>query len=156
MQTIGILVLSGALLLVQSAFAQEIYRSVDAQGNVTYSDQPPAGDQKSEQIELPPPPSAEQIQQSETRNKAIDRAADKAERQRRHQEHNRNEKIAQARKALQEAEARLAQAKVIQDQDRQNLAGGKRRIRPEYFDRIEAAKAEVEKARKHLRQVRGY
>jgi hypothetical protein len=156
MQAFVILILSAVLLLAQSAFGQEIYRSVDAEGNVTYSDQPPTGNQKAEPIELPPPPSAEQIRESEKRNKAIDQAADKAERQRLNQEQSQDEQIAQARKALEEAEAKLAQAKLIQDDDRQSLAAGKRRIRPEYFDRIKAAEAEVEKARKRLLQVRGY
>ena len=156
MQAIGILILCGSLLLALPVMGEEIYRSVDAQGNVTFSDQPPAGNRPSEKIELAPPPSAEQVRATEARKQAIDQAAQRAQRERQQQEDEKAQKIAQARKALDEAQAKLAKTKVLQDEDRQNLAGGKRRIRPEYFDRIKAAEAEVEKARKHLQQVRGY
>jgi len=158
MHVIRGLILSGMMLLSMSqlVMADDIYRSVDAQGNVTYSDEPPPGGQESQRVELPPGPSPERIRESEARNKAISNAADKAENKRIRQERSQDQKIAQARKALQEAQAKLAAAKVIQDDDRQNLAGGKRRIRPEYFDRIKAAEAGVEKARKQLQEAQGY
>jgi cellobiose-specific phosphotransferase system component IIA len=68
----------------------------------------------------------------------------------------RESRVAEARKQLAEAEARLQEAKVIQDEDRQNLAAGKRRIHPDYFERVKQAEADVEAARKALREARGY
>jgi hypothetical protein len=136
--------------------AAEVYRSVDAEGNVTYTDSPMAGDKSAEKVELPPGPSPDAIKESEVRHQEIRRAADQAERKRLGEEKNENEPVSQARKALAEAEAKLADAKVIKDEDRQNLAGGRRRISPDYFDRLKAAEAAVESARKHLREVRGY
>lgn len=136
--------------------AEEVYRSVDAQGNVTFTDSPPAGDKSFERLELPPGPSPTSIRESEVRHQEIRRAADQAERKRLGETQNESEQIAQARKALADAEARLNDAKVIKDEDRQNLAGGKRRIHPDYFERLKAAEAEVEAARKRLREARGY
>lgn len=157
MHVIRGLSLSVALLLLSTAvMGEEIYRTVDDEGNVTYTDQPPTGKQKAEKVELPPGPSPESIQESQERNREIDKAANEAERRRQSQEQARDSQLEQARKALQEAEAKLAASKEIKDEDRQNLAGGKRRIRPEYFDRVKAAEAAVEKARKALREVRGY
>lgn len=134
----------------------EIYRSVDGEGNVTYSDTPPAGNSKGEMVELPPDPSPAAVQETEARNREIRRAASRAQQQRIDQERNRDSTLRSAREALQGAEARLKEAKVIRDEDRQNLAGGMRRVRPDYFERVKAAEAEVEAARKRLQEVRGY
>lgn len=156
MHVIRGLILGGAMLLALPAAAEDIYRSVDAQGNVTYTDQPPAGTQEAEKVELSPGPSPESIRHTEQRNREINQATDKAERKRLQQERERQQRVEQARKALEEAEAKLAAAKEIKDEDRQNLAGGKRRITPDYFARVKAAKDEVEKAREALRKARGY
>lgn len=135
--------------------ADEIYRSVDAEGNVTYTDTPMEGDKSAVRVELPPGPSPASIKESEQRHQEIRRAADQAQQRRLGEAKAENEQIAEARKALAEAEAKLAEAKVIRDEDRQHLAGGGRRINPEYFDRLKAAEAEVEAARKRLQEARG-
>jgi len=148
----------GVLLFAVSSLlpGDEIYRSVDAEGNVTYSDTPPTGDSKGEMVELPPNPSPAAVQETEARNREIRRAASRAQQQRIEQERAQESALRTAREALQQAEARLKEAKVIRDEDRQNLAGGMRRIRPDYFERVKAAEAEVEAARKRLREARGY
>lgn len=129
---------------------------VDEEGNVTFTDTPPEGNVRSERVELPPPPSPERLRQSEKRNQDILRAAQEAKRDREEQKSQRKSRVAAAEKELAEAEARLQQAKVIQDEDRQNLAAGRRRIHPDYFERVKQAEAEVEAARKALRKARGY
>jgi multidrug efflux pump subunit AcrA (membrane-fusion protein) len=134
----------------------EVYRSVDEAGNVTYTDTPPEEGAQVERVELPPPPSPERLRQSEQRHQEILRAAEKSKIERQQQRVEREANISQARNELAEAEARLEQAKIIQDEDRQNLSGGKRRIHPDYFARVKKAEAEVEAARKKLREVRGY
>lgn len=156
MQAATILIFSVSLLAFSSFLAgDEIYRSVDAEGNVTYSDTPPAGGSESEVVELPPGPSPDAIKESTERNLEIRRAATQAQQRRLDQEQGQGDALSEARKALQDAEARLEEAKVIRDEDRQKLAGGMRRIRPDYFERVKAAEAEVEAARKRLREARG-
>jgi len=55
------------MLLVPSIAlaAEPIYKSVDEQGSVTYSAQPPATGVKSETIAVPPPPSEEDVRRAE-------------------------------------------------------------------------------------------
>lgn len=55
---------------------EPIYKSVDATGNVTYSEQPPANAAKVEDVQLPPGPSREEMQQSLERAKGVEQAAD--------------------------------------------------------------------------------
>lgn len=136
--------------------AGEVYRSVDKAGNVTYTDIPPEGGVRAERVEIPPAPSPERLRKSEQRNQEIMRAAEAAKRERQRENEQRQSRVSKAREQLAEAEAKLEQARVIQDEDRQNLAGGRRRIHPDYFERVKQAEADVEKARKALRQVRGY
>lgn len=151
----GLLLVVGTLL-PWVAMGEEIYRTKDAEGNVTFSDTPPAGDASVEPVELPPGPSAESLQQSQQRNKKIRDAARDAQRQRLRQKQRQQGRIAEAEARLAQAEAKLTKEKVITDEDRQSVAGGKRRIRPDYFERVKAAEAEVEAARKALRAARGY
>ncbi len=144
------------LMFISLLSADEVYRTVDEAGNVTYTDVPPEGDASAERIELPPPPSAESLRETEQRNLELKKAAEEAKRARQKQQRERESRISEARKRLAEAEAQLQEAKVIQDEDRQNLAGGKRRIHPDYFERVKQAEAKVEAARKALREARGY
>jgi len=44
-------------MLAGTAAAEQIYRSVDAEGNVTFSNQPPANSVSVDQVDLPPGPS---------------------------------------------------------------------------------------------------
>lgn len=156
MRVQSLIIIVGVTLICVSPVSAEIYRHVDSQGNVTFTDEPPAGAQDVEEVVLPPGPSPESIRDTEKRNQEILRASDKAEKRRWEEKRKREATIAQAKRQLEEAEKRLEEAKVIQDEDRQNLAGGKRRINPDYFARVKAAKEEVEKARKALREARGY
>jgi len=54
-------------LLVATASAQTVYRSTDASGETTYSDRPPPEAIETEQVEVPPPPSDEAVEQSRER-----------------------------------------------------------------------------------------
>ncbi len=60
------------------AFAEEIYKIVDEDGNVTYSAEPPDGSQTAEKIEVQPPPSEEDTKAAQERLKKIREDADKA------------------------------------------------------------------------------
>lgn len=148
-------IIVGWALLSQSAVGDEIYRSVDAEGNVTFTDTRPAGNTV-ERVELPPGPSEETLRQTEQRNREIRNAAEQAERKRLQRQQEKTARIEAAKKELADAQAKLADAKTIKDEDRQHLAGGKRRLDPGYFERIEQAEAAVEAARKALQAARGY
>lgn len=156
MRTIAGLAVLIAGLFIQTASGEEIYRSVDKEGNVTFTNLPSEGNASSERIELPAGPSQESLQQTKQRNSEIRRAADDAQSRRMQEKREKKARIKAAEKVLQAAEDRLDAAKVLKDDDRQNLAGGKRRIRPDYFERVKQAKEAVDEARKALRQARGY
>jgi hypothetical protein len=55
------------LLLLAWPVAAEVYRSVDENGHVTFSDVPPADAVESVPVEIAPGPSAEQVQASQAR-----------------------------------------------------------------------------------------
>ncbi len=142
--------------LLAPAAGEEVYRTQDAEGAITITDTPAADDASVEQVELPPGPPEASRQQSRQRQQEIREAARKAERRRLEQQQRQQARIGQAEAGLAEAEAKLAETKLIKDEDRRSLVSGKRGIRPEYFERVEAAEAEVEAARKRLKEVRGY
>ena len=105
-------VLSVVLWLPLAAFAQDaIYKSVDKEGHVTYSAQPPPGAAKVEDVQLPPGPSEEAVQESLERAKSIGEAADArydATMEQRRQE-------AEARKKAQEQAAAAEQQRRIEE-----------------------------------------
>lgn len=63
-----------AMLLLQAAHADPIYKSVDSAGNVTYSSMPPEG-AKAEQVDLPPPPSENEVRRAEQQMKQDEQQA---------------------------------------------------------------------------------
>lgn len=69
-----------SLLLIGTASAQ-LYKWIDAEGNVHYGDCPPA-DCRPQQIEVPPSPSAEDVQRSKERTDRLIREQEAREKQR--------------------------------------------------------------------------
>jgi hypothetical protein len=90
-----------ASLAWQTALADQVYKSVDSAGRVTYSSTPPAGT-KSEKVELPPTPSEADTQQAAEQVKKAEARASELEAQRLERE--------AAEKAKEEEEARLREA----------------------------------------------
>lgn len=136
--------------------AGDVYRAVDAEGNVTYTDSLPETDSSVEKIEIQPGPSDASRRDSEKRNEAIRKAMEEARSKRLEKEASRNVEISEARKALEQAEEELKRAKKIDEDDRQYLSGGRSRLSPQYLERIKEAEANVETARKKFKEVRGY
>jgi len=64
-----------ALLLGSGAWAQSLYKSVDEQGQVTFSDSPPANAVNVEQVEVQPGPTAVQQQEGIDRMKRMESQA---------------------------------------------------------------------------------
>jgi len=56
--------------------AEKIYKSVDEQGNVTYSSQPPADAVKSKQMAVEPGPTSEEISESKERTQEMKEAGE--------------------------------------------------------------------------------
>ncbi len=153
-QTLNLLQFLIAFSLPVLGLADEIYRMVDESGQVIFTDSPPADASRVERVELPPGPSPGSIKATEKRNKEIRNRLQEVEYQRSQQTRSSNRLIEQAERKLSEAETRLTEAKILKNEDRQSLAGGKRRIRPEYFERITKAEEEVEAAKKQLEKAR--
>ncbi|MBW9265255.1 MAG: DUF4124 domain-containing protein [Candidatus Thiodiazotropha sp. (ex. Lucinisca nassula)] len=136
--------------------AGDVYRSVDAEGNVTYTDTPPKTDSTVEKIEIQPGPSEASKLDTEERNAAIRKAMEEARAKRLEKKASREERLSKAREELEDAEADLERTKELGEDDRQYLSGGRSRIKPEYFDRIKEAEDKVEAARKNFKEIRGY
>lgn len=144
------------LALPAHLLAGDVYRSVDAEGNVTFTDKPPEADRSVEKIEIHPGPSEASRLDTERRNAAIRKAMEEARDKRLEKEAARDDRLSEARNALSKAEDELKQSKEIGEDDRQYLSGGRSRIRPEYFERLKEAEAKVEKARRKYKEIRGY
>ena len=95
-----------AALASTSAVADELYKSVDSAGNVTYSSTPPAGS-RVEKMEVAPPPSEAEVQAAEERLKKNEAQANELETQRLEKE------AAEAERKAEEARLREAQQPIV-------------------------------------------
>ncbi len=100
-----------ATLASASAVADELYKSVDSAGNVTYSSTPPRGS-KVEKLEVAPPPSEAEVREAEERLKKNEAQANELEAQRREKEAAEAEREAEAAR-LREAQ-KPAEPEVIE------------------------------------------
>ena len=91
----ALILTSIALILSADLTARELYKSVDEDGNVTYSYHPPAGSVTSEEIKVAPPPQESEVEAAKERAADIAKEADKTQAQR--------EAIAKEREAQREA-----------------------------------------------------
>jgi hypothetical protein len=133
--------------------AEEIYRSVNERGQVSFTDTPPAG-RPVEVIELMPGPSDRAVQEAETRNQALRDHLESMRQEREQKEQMRSSKIDEAKKALQAAEEELAVAREVEHTDWQMTASGNRHLKAEYFERVKQAELAVETARKNLQEAK--
>jgi hypothetical protein len=84
-----------AALTSSASVADELYKSVDSAGNVTYSSTPPQGG-KAEKLEVAPPPSEAEVQATEARLKKHAAQAEELEAERRQKEAAEAEREAEA------------------------------------------------------------
>jgi hypothetical protein len=140
-------------LLVSSALASaQVYRSVDEQGNVTYSAEPPADAREVEPVEIQPGPSEAQQREAERRTRELQNAGggsgkDGAPGQ------SKKQGVQEAKAQLEAAERKLEQAKQVGPGDRQGTAGGGSRFTDSYRKRVSDAEAGVEAARQRLKEA---
>ena len=147
---------SAAVVLAPMASA-EVYRSVTADGRVTYSDRPPSDAVRTEQIAEPPPPPAE-LQQEAARQAEENRATrDAIDGERRAK----SADVAAAEKDVRDAERDLAAARkrleagrVEQEGDRTGTVGGKARRSDAYLERVGRLEAEVATAQARVKETK--
>jgi hypothetical protein len=142
-------------LLVGPAGAQ-VYKSVDAEGRVTYSATPPPQEDAAvvEQVPLAPGPSEAERREAEQRVQAIGRELTRTEQERRTQASQGRGGVAEAEQALQQARSDLEQAKVQRLDDWQYLSGGGRVLKQSYLDRVQRAQQAVKTAEDAVRKTR--
>ena len=77
MKTLCVMLISMAALSLMTAYADQVYRWVDAQGNVHYSQTPPASSAvKPQVVDMePPPPDPTSLQQQQNLVKSMNAAA---------------------------------------------------------------------------------
>ena len=137
-----------ALLLVSTALpAAEVVRSVDQDGNVTFSDQPVKGSVESSNIQIDAPaPSGKELTASQQEAQDIIQKANQIPAA----SQDREQAVTAAEKYLASTQAELEAAKVVGEGDRKGTASGGSRLTPEYLERVKDAEEKVTKARKQL------
>lgn len=150
---VGVILLA-MMPLAPAAAADNVYKSIDAAGNVTYSASPEAGAVQSESLELAPPPTESQHQEAKRLEQQLRQTSERttADLERRRESRAGSVKDAQAR--LQTARAQLEQARIQRDDDWQNLAQGGRHLKESYFARVNAAEEAVKNAEAELARAR--
>lgn len=144
------------LLASCAAVAQTtLYKSVDAQGNVTFSDTPPVDGAAADPIEISDTPAnvlpSENIQEAmEEQQQADQRAA--REQQAARQDW--NQRYATAKAELEEAEKNLASAQQIKEGDTVGSAFGGARPNQKWIENLEQAERDVEEKQAALDKVR--
>lgn len=155
MRTGRLIVIAFSFLLPPAAGAQTVYKSVDAQGNVTYSSTPP--DSRSaksiEEVTIAPPPPESQVREAEERMRRVETEATQARKARADQGKQRSQSVSDAEDALQQARIELQEARIQGDDDWQYLAAGGRVLKQSYFDRVKNAEGKVRKAEEALRNA---
>ncbi len=133
---------------------ENVYRWVDAEGNVTYSSQAPVGAADVREIEIDPGPTDEQREQAEARLQRSLEIIEETEEARSEAMQQRSEQVREAEEALTQAEQDLEEAKRVRPSDwiLGYRTSGMRK--PEYYERVKEAEAAVEEARHRLKKVR--
>ena len=135
------------------ALAYNIYKSVDAQGNVTYSSSPPADANMVERVKIAPAPSQESIETAKERERQIAAAGDEMSQERQTQKEAQAQGVDATRREVNTAQAALADAKEMRDSDWQGTIQGHRHLKPEYFERVQAAESRLEEAQKAYKEA---
>lgn len=144
---------AAALAAVGMAHAQSVYKEVDADGNVTYTDQPPASDfVDAHRFELPPDLTEEQRRAAAADRDKVLREADiegtlstpRATPQ----------ELREAERRVREARDRLENYEIVRDDDWAGTQQGKRGLKPGYYARVDAAKKQLSEAQAELTRLR--
>lgn len=132
----------------------QVYRSVDDQGRVTYSQVPPANAAEVEPLDVLPGPSEAARQAAEQRASQLIQESQERQAARARAAEDRAKAAAEAQQALEAARQALREAETPRDEDWQPLRGGGRVLRETHFNRVEEARAKVQQAETDLGQTR--
>lgn len=125
----------------------EAERSVDTQGNVTYSDKPVAGSVKSDRISIDAPaPSPDRINESKQDSQQIIDKANRSQQQRDTASKTDAQRNKTSGQQVENARKQLEKSKVVGEGDRKGKAGGGTRLTPEYHERVKAAEDNLKRA----------
>ncbi|MDT8283378.1 MAG: DUF4124 domain-containing protein [Gammaproteobacteria bacterium] len=91
------------LLCSTAAYAETVYKSVDENGNVSYSATPPPNSEQTKKIDIQPPPSEEDIKSAQQRHQRIQETAGILDEDRK----KRNEMTAEEKRLEQEKQKQL-------------------------------------------------
>lgn len=141
------------LAICTTAEAQPVYKSVDAQGQVTYSSTPPAtaGEEMVEQVQIAPGPTEQQKRDAAQQASELESATRRAELERQEQRTQHSQATSDTEQELRKARIALEEAETQSVDDWQYLATGGRVLKQSYLDRVDAAKRRVQQAEKSAR-----
>lgn len=150
------LITLAVLAAASAAPAETVYKSVDEQGNVTYSSEPPPAGQAEQvqELRVGDGPTPEEQAEALRRMEEMEAATERLEQQRQLEETAEETAVTAARQELEEARAALAEAQEKRFEDWQYIAGGGRTLRPSYFQRVEQAEQRLQAAEQALRELR--
>jgi hypothetical protein len=139
--------------LALPAGAETVYRSVGADGQVIFSDTPPSDAASSETVNLLPPLSEERRKAAEARQQELIDLVSREEDEVGAEETGVEDKLTEAKQAVEDARKRVDQAKAIRPDDWWNGVGSGQ-LKPGYQERVRQAEQELEAAERDLRLVR--
>lgn len=149
------IILSLMLLTSSLPCMSEVIRSVDKDGNVTFSDQPVPGSVAATPVILDVyKPSPQEVTESDQQAQKTIQRADQLQQQLDENNTDRAANIKAAQMNLDSATARLRDAQVVREGDRQGLAGGGTKLRPEYLQRVQDAEQQVMEAQQQLDEAK--
>ncbi len=147
-----------ATLLLTSAchvLAETAIRSVDEQGNVTFSDTPVSGAVQQEEISInAPAPSEQELQEAQQREEKLQNAADFQGSVPAPDTPDPAARRKAAMEKLRDTEKRYQEAVRVGPGDRIGTASGGSRLTEAYQQRVRDARAAVDRARKELQDIR--
>jgi preprotein translocase subunit SecF len=149
------------LLWFYVAAADEVYKSIDAQGRVTYSAKPPpsASDEMVEEVKIRPGPTEEQVQQAEQQAKALQELTQQTQEQRQEQRQAQEQAktlkdLSKAEQELRDATSVLKEAKEVQPGSYYYPGGAEPVLVPQHRERVEAARQKVQQAKEAAQATR--
>ena len=150
------ILITSLLAMSVSQVSAEVIRSVDKDGNVTFSDAPVPGSVESSRvvIDTPPAPTPQEVSESERQAQDMIQRANRNQAERDVQTDDRAARIRAAQMDLDSATAHLREVQVVRAEDRQSLANGRSRLRPEYLQRVQDAEQQVMDAQKKLNEAK--
>ena len=150
------ILITSLLAMSVSQVSAEVIRSVDKDGNVTFSDAPVPGSVESSRVvfDTPPAPTPQEVSESERQAQDMIQRANRNQAERDVQTDDRAARIRAAQMDLDSATAHLREVQVVRAEDRQSLANGRSRLRPEYLQRVQDAEQQVMDAQRKLNEAK--